>query len=112
MNPLGSLRRNSGNFVGTSFIDPAKNFQLEVAPNPFSGTSLQVTYSIQKASTISMSIYDLSGRSVQKLISSVERAEGLNEEVLKIPAKLPVGEYLLKLETRTGHQMIKIIKAQ
>lgn len=106
------VRLIPGNMVDASFIDPANNYQLEVFPNPFSGTSLQVTYSIQKASTISMSIYDLSGRSVQKLISSVERAEGLNEEVLKIPAKLPVGEYLLKLETRTGHQMIKIIKAQ
>ena len=106
------VRLNSGNIVGTSLIDPEHNLQLEVSPNPFSGTSLQVAYTLQEASTISMSIYDQAGRKVLDLVSLEQRQEGLNEEVFKLPTTLPVGEYYVNLETRTGRQLVKIIKAK
>lgn len=106
------IRLNAGNTVGTSFIEPANKLQLEVSPNPFSGTTLQVAFNLQETTLINLSLYDQLGRKVLDLVSSEERHEGLNEEVLKLPTNLPVGEYLVKLETRTGQQFAKIIKTQ
>lgn len=106
------VRLNSGNIVGTSLIDPEHSLQLEVSPNPFSGTSLQVAYTLQEASTISMAIYDQTGRKVLDLVSLEQGQEGLNEEVFKLPTTLPVGEYFVYLETKTARQLVKVIKAQ
>jgi len=87
------------------------DFQLVTAPNPVPDENLFIAYTLPESSNVSISLYDLLGRKLSAAISNQPRPAGDNKEQLSLPSSLPSGQYLLKLETETGNQLVKIVKS-
>ncbi len=66
-------------------------------PNPFQNTTM-ISFNLDKASTISLRVYDASGREVSRLIDNEQRAAG-NNEILFDGSDLTSGIYFYTLQT-------------
>lgn len=78
----------------------------EAFPNPFSG-SARLAYTLDKASTVSVSIYDVAGRKVAEVMRSKSMPAGQGQ--LNIDAgRLASGVYFVKLSTESKSVTRKI----
>ncbi len=77
-------------------LKPSDPFSLCAAPNPFS-SSLSISYSLEGSSEVGLSVYDLSGRLVENLVSGSISA-GKNMSVWTPAPSLPDGCYLIVLD--------------
>ena len=80
-----------------------------VYPNPLDANSI-LKYELEKDETLSINLYDLSGKLIQTLVSTQKRPKGEHTEVLGIDASLPSGNYLLQLNNGTDSFSLKVVK--
>ncbi len=84
-------------------FDPESNVkrtELLCSPNPFSG-HLSIRLELPDATTSSLSLYDMTGRLVQRFFTQEKLAEGQHQ--FSLPANgLPAGLYLLRYESHGG----------
>lgn len=78
----------------------ARLLQLHTTPNPFQ-TTTQIHYSLPKASTVSLEIYDVTGRLVDA-ISHNKQTAGSHTIDWKPAAKLTSGVYFCRMTTDFG----------
>ncbi len=104
------VRLNPGSLVGLTAAQPMANYALQVSPNPVSGSSLQVAYTLPEATSLSITLFDALGRPVSLLLNVDWQSEGPKSETIQLPEDLPAGQYLVRLGTKHGYQLAKIIK--
>ncbi len=85
---------------------PARTQLFEPWPNPLRG-STNLRFSLGEAGPARLSIYDVSGRLVHRLVDA-ESTEGLQSLVWQT-GDMPAGVYFLSLETRGESQTRKLI---
>lgn len=78
-----------------------------VAPNPFSD-KLTITVNSTKTEAAVVHIYDLTGK--QLLRRTLSLKTGANNQVITVPSYLNEGVYLLKLQTSSQVQTLKLVK--
>ncbi|MFN0174224.1 MAG: hypothetical protein ACKVU0_06215 [Saprospiraceae bacterium] len=108
----GLLVRLNPGTVGTTAAPHAVNDPLVVSPNPVSGNSIQVSYTLPMGEEIWLSLIDVLGQKVRVLLNAQWRSEGQHVELLRLPDELPIGQYLMRLETKNHFQMTKMLKIE
>jgi len=83
-------------------------FALGSYPNPFAQNTL-IEYTIPDASTVSVSIIDLRGVTISRLLINQEQSEGTHRLTFESDS-LPEGVYICTLTTPNGRKTHKIIK--
>ena len=101
--PIGAV---TGCTFSTS-IDAGALQALEVYPNP-AQTELHVAFELERASAVSLSIHDLSGRQVARLPEAYLPA-GAQRLTWQVPHILPRGLYLAQVRVGGQVQMLKIV---
>ncbi|MAT38156.1 MAG: hypothetical protein CL946_00985 [Ectothiorhodospiraceae bacterium] len=66
-------------------------------PNPFSGETT-ISYSMQGSSVVSLSVYDMLGREVYRLVDKQSQAPGMHQVAMKATGLMP-GVYIYRLIT-------------
>jgi flagellar hook assembly protein FlgD len=89
------------------------NFELfQNYPNPFNG-STQITFSLKKQESVSLVIYDLSGKEVKTLLNSQGRTIGRHEVVWNginnAGKEVSSGVYIYSLSTKDFTQSKKLL---
>ena len=88
-------------------VTSEKNSIFQISPNPFNGTT-SISFELEDNTYANLSIYDLTGKKIQTLISEYKRI-GLHE--LAFDAEwLENGVYFCVLKTNEGTQSTKLIK--
>jgi hypothetical protein len=101
--PLAAIR--SDNVLSNSELG-TRNSKLTVTPNPFSGTST-IRYSIPKGGSVSLKLYDMTGKGVGTLVSGYHAAGASSFIVSR--SSLSSGIYVLRLETGNSTTTTKLI---
>ena len=83
-----------------------KELMFKVSPNPFS-TSTTIEFSQVKANFVTLSVYDMSGKLHQKIISGI-LTSGKHKMVWNAEG-LPAGIYFLRLETNGISETKKLV---
>lgn len=79
-----------------------------IGPNPFS-SNLSITYSMPQQAGVELSIFDLSGRLVEELIS--DQLPAGSHTVIWIPSQnIPNGCYLVSLDANGQHEVGRCLK--
>jgi hypothetical protein len=81
---------------------------LSISPNPFS-SSLSISYNLPEPAQIELSVYDLTGRLVEDLVSSSISA-GENTSVWNPDPILPVGCYVIVLDAFGDRAVRRCVK--
>lgn len=85
-----------------------KVFALGSYPNPFAQNTM-IEYTIPEASTVSVSIIDLKGVTISRLLTDQNQPEGTHRLTFESDS-LPEGVYICTLTTPNGRKTHKIIK--
>jgi hypothetical protein len=80
--------------VGVGVVD-AKSFDMKVYPNPFAGTT-RISYTLPKASSVSVDVLDLLGRTVKVISSEQLQDMGTYVQELDLTSE-GAGVYMLRL---------------
>lgn len=88
---------------------PATATLLGNFPNPFQSTTT-ITYEVQTAQQVRISVWDLSGHQVRVLVDQVQTAG--KYEIVFQAGDLPSGTYFVRLETPSAVQSHQIILAK
>lgn len=83
-----------------------KGSTISVYPNPTDGTHTNLLFSSDKAQTVSVSVVDMTGRTLS--LVSVETSEGLTLHPLNT-SELPTGVYFVKLNAGSYSAIQKLI---
>jgi hypothetical protein len=102
----GSRLTASDEIQSSSLIPHPSSFGLSVAPNPFTNAAT-ITYTLPKAGTASLKLYDVTGQLVQVLTAGHHTAGASSFIVSR--SSLSSGIYLLKLETENATTTAKLI---
>lgn len=92
-NEMVFVRLTNDLTVGLNTTEPAN--ELSVYPVPMSGSTLRIASSIQFKEDVLCELFTLTG---QKLLSNSLQAPGSNFEIA-VPADLPAGTYLIRLQS-------------
>ena len=92
----------------TELPDFAQNLQL--SPNPVAGNRMQLAYSLEEESTISLDLFDLTGRKIKNFYQNQSRPEGDQTELVELPENLVPGVYFLTLSAGSKAIPVKLIK--
>ncbi len=87
-------------------LDETHRFELDNYPNPFNPATT-ITYSLPQAEQVRLSIYDVLGREVRRLVDA-QQAAGRHEVVFDA-GTLPSGTYFYRVETPSGVQAKKLV---
>jgi uncharacterized delta-60 repeat protein len=82
--------------------------EVHLYPNPVT-EKVVVNYTLDKAQTISISLCDLQGRIVRKLLSSVERNIGRHTETLSVNQSLPPGNYFVMMQAKEWLKAMEVM---
>jgi hypothetical protein len=77
-----------------------------IYPNPFN-PSTNISYSVPDYSHISISVYDIQGKEIEKIVN--ESKESGNYNITWSPNSLPSGVYFVKMNSLEGIQVKKIL---
>ncbi len=104
---LGYLNRYALDVSGIAVerLQAAQN--LHLFPNPVRGATT-LTYNLPTAQNVSLSLVDLTGKTLTRFFEGVERQAGQQQEFLQMPADLPAGQYFLLFETQTERSAVAI----
>lgn len=92
----------------SSIYEPTiAQFKLQVAPNPVNGVAV-INYEMPTTGPVRLSILDMMGREVA-ILDQAERALGNNQLTWMPSGNLSAGFYILRLQTTSGQQAIKIM---
>lgn len=84
-----------------------ENFNLgTIYPNPFNPVT-NIPYSVSEYSHISISVHDIQGKEIEKIIN--ESKDSGNYNVMWNPNAIPSGVYFVKMHTIDGIQVKKIL---
>ena len=79
-----------------------------IYPNPIvSETTLE--YTLSQAETISITLYDVSGKLIRTFLSSEEKEAGDHKQTLNFDG-IATGNYVLKLSNGSGQFSLQILK--
>ena len=81
---------------------------VSIYPNPVT-ENVVINYSLEKTESLRITLCDVMGRSVDHLLSKVQRSAGFHEEHLMLGYLVP-GNYFVKMETSAGVKAIPIVK--
>ena len=85
-------------------------FELRVAPNPFSSSfSPSISYSLPVGGTVSLNLYDISGKLVSTLAGGYHPAGLYSYSLLTAHYSLASGVYLLRLEAGGNRTTQKLV---
>lgn len=91
--------------------EPSLVFQhTQVTPNPIVGETASLSYTLDHAAKVSLSLYDAAGRELTTLIQPSQQSAGDQALVFNLPPDLTVGNYYLLLSTGDAQKVVKIIK--
>ncbi len=109
-NSLHSFLLARFNNTGTSGVQvlDAQAFGASVFPNPVSGGVATLALNLPESETLTARLFNLEGRLVETFFSKKMTA-GEQAEALNFPAGLPVGMYVLRLETERGVAAISVV---
>ncbi|UCH84205.1 MAG: CotH kinase family protein [Candidatus Latescibacterota bacterium] len=85
---------------------PASSPAISVSPNPFNPVTT-ITYTVRDAGPVSLSVYDVSGRLVEKILDNEYREP--NRYRVRYVASSASGVYFVKLDSRYQSQIKKIV---
>lgn len=85
---------------------PATTVTLSAYPNPFAGTTT-VAYELDRPETVQVTVYDLLGRAVTRLVDTTQPAG--SHVVRWNAAWQPPGLYLVVVETPTGRATQRVV---
>ncbi len=107
--PIGAL--SICGLMSTSIYEDEINVDLglEVTPNPVADLT-NITYDLERAGLVRVSIYDLTGRLVETLVNEIQFAGAQNVE-WQAPQAMPNGHYLLRLQSQSGQMVRKLVVA-
>lgn len=92
--------------VGDDPASVVRSFSLSAYPNPFN-PSTTLNYSLPQRETVSLMLYDITGRQVRLLRQGV--AEAGTYQLSVDGSDLPSGIYFVSLQTPTRHQTQKLM---
>jgi uncharacterized delta-60 repeat protein len=94
--------------VGT--IDETSNAEMQyIYPNPILDKAT-LKFSLNQAGPVSISISDVNGKLIDKLLSSQYYATGKHQLELQIPHELITGYYIITIHTTTQSRSVKFLK--
>jgi hypothetical protein len=104
--PIGAL--TPCGLTSTSVYDNKVNESLGflVSPNPIQSTT-NFSYEIETPGLVRLSIYDVAGRMVESIVEDY-RGKGSYNVEWRVPAQMPNGTYIARLQTQQG-QMATVI---
>lgn len=82
---------------------------LLIYPNPVL-ESATISYTLNQNQKITMSLHDLTGRTIKTFLQSENKSEGEHTEYLYFDKGLKAGVYILKIDDGNASRSIKIIK--
>jgi len=82
---------------------------LLVYPNPLQEVAV-LEYTLTNSETISIDLFDISGRRVQSFIRAEKRSKGTHKESLTIDASIPSGSYILTINNGKGSSSVRVVK--
>lgn len=82
-----------------------------IYPNPVHSAA-RVAYELSKPESVTMKLYDVTGKEVAIFLNHQIREAGKNSEQIVMPNNLPVGSYYLSVETEQGKMSVKIMKSE
>ena len=107
INTVGVIRINTG--LTTSVADPdIAATEVELFPNPITAQA-HLQYELQKDENITITLNDLQGRLVQRLLPGTPRTSGSHSEKLVIHQSLPPGIYLVSLQSERWIKSMKVV---
>lgn len=105
--PVSAVVRVAVAPVAGEAAPPKKSwFELDNDPNPFHPRTT-VTYSLPQAEPVRISVYDMLGREVRRLVDRDQTA-GRHAVVFET-STLPSGTYFYRIETPSGVQSRKLV---
>lgn len=84
--------------------------QTVVSPNPIADETASLSYTLPYAATVSLSLYDASGRELANLMNPSQQSAGEQTLVFNLPPSIGSGNYYLLLSTGTAQKVVKIVK--
>jgi uncharacterized delta-60 repeat protein len=96
----------SGINIGIGEVDTYIGSTL-VYPNPITNNQIRVEYELKADETVSIDLFDLTGKLISQLQSSVDEKAGPYQKTLSLP-NVSAGNYLLKLNTEKGSVSVKL----
>ena len=82
---------------------------LLIYPNPIKESAV-LEYTLTNDETISINLFDISGRIVQSFVREEKRAKGQHKETLNLETSIPSGDYILTLSNGEGISSIRVVK--
>ncbi len=82
---------------------------LLIYPNPIQESAV-IEYTLTNHETISIDLYDISGRLVQSIVRSEERNIGTHKESWAIDNSIPSGGYVLTISNGVGSSSVQVVK--
>lgn len=105
------VRLNPGEvIVNTLTPENAGVAELQLMPNPVTGNTFELKYTLATTSPVTIDLYNLTGSKISTIFEKATRFEGDNQETIPLPADLPQGQYYLRLMTATGFAAVKFVK--
>jgi len=89
--------------------EPLSENTLRLFPNPIQGKTV-LEYDLAKDETITINLFDMSGKLVQNLLSSEKRTKGPHKESIVIDTSLPTGTYTLTIENGARSSSVRLVK--
>ena len=80
-----------------------------VAPNPTQG-EIYISYQMSKADTISMYLFDVTGRKLKTIVENEFRVAGNHDQIFVLPKNLSAGNYFIMLQSRDLKVSLQILK--
>ena len=99
-------RYTSGMNVGIGEVDAYIGSTL-VYPNPITDNQVTIEYELQSDETVSIELFDLSGKMIAQLQPSIRQVAGSHQKTLALPS-LSTGNYLLRLNTNSGSVSVQL----
>ena len=91
--------------ITTDINDISEDMKLKVYPNPFDHF-LNIEYSIPEQTHVRLTVYDIYGRIIQKLVDANEDPD--HYSVQWNASSEPEGIYIIKLQTGTKQKTEKV----
>ncbi len=86
------------------------NLQFQIAPNPFSN-QMTIQYNLYEDSPVSLTLYDIHGRIIKKILHQAEQKAGKYRYKLNFTScPLQAGVYLCKIDTEKEQVIRRIVK--
>lgn len=95
--------------IGTSDFYAASP-AVSVYPNPIGDAPLHLEYALEALTPVSIQLLDASGRVLCTYLENEVKTAGIWQQILPVPAGLPAGRYLLRVQTASNQAAVYLLK--